>query len=50
MDENEQVFCHAGSDEDGKRARDSMSPSKRAPEVLSDEIAKLSVNDKSKAD
>ena len=50
MDENEQVFYHENSDEDGKRAKDPMSPSKQAREVLSAEVAKLSINNKSKAD
>ena len=49
VDENERVFCHDGSDEDSKRARDSTSPQKQAQEVLSAGISKLSVNDKSKA-
>jgi hypothetical protein len=45
VDENEQVFCHEDSDEEGKKA----SLPKQAQEVLSAEISKLSVNDKSKA-
>ena len=48
MDENEQVFYHQGSDEEGKGTRDPTSP-KQAQEVLSAEVSKLSVNDKSKA-
>lgn len=48
MDENEQVFSYDGSDEDGKRARNSMSP-KQPGEVLSSELAKLAVDAKSKA-
>jgi len=51
VDENEQVFYHDGSDEDGKRTRDPTSPkSPKQPQELSAEIAKLSVNAKSKAD
>lgn len=50
MDENEQVYYPDSADEDGKRTRDSMPSSKRAQEVLSAEISKLSINDKSKAD
>ena len=48
VDENEQVFSYDGSDEDGKKARNSMSP-KQPQEVLSAEIAKLTVDAKSKA-
>lgn len=48
MDENEQVFYHQGSDEEGKGSRDPTSP-KHAQEALSAEVSKLSVNDKSKA-
>jgi len=48
VDGGEQVFSYGGSDEDGKRARDSMSP-KQPQEVLSAEIAKLTVDAKSKA-
>jgi len=47
VDENEQVFCHHGSDEDGKRTGDFLQ--NQAQEVLSAGISKLSVNDKSKA-
>ena len=47
VDENEQVYHH-GTDEDGKKARGSTSP-KQPQEILSAEISKLSVNDKSKA-
>lgn len=47
VDENEQVFYHHGSNEDGKRAKDSLP--KQQQEVLSAGISKLSVNDKSKA-
>ena len=47
MDGNGKVCYHNGSDEDGGRTR---VPSKRAQEVLSAEITKLSINDKSKAD
>jgi len=50
VDENEQVFYPDSANEDGKRTKDSMSPSKRAQEVLPAEISKLSINDKSKAD
>ena len=47
VDENEQVFHHEGS---GEKARDSVSSPKQPQEVLSAELSKLSVNDKSKAD
>lgn len=47
MDENEQVFYHHGSHEDGKKTGDSLP--KQAQEVLSAGISKLSVNDKPKA-
>jgi len=50
VDENEQVFYHDGSNGDGKRARDSATFPGQAQEVLSAEIAKLSINDMSKAD
>jgi hypothetical protein len=49
VDENEQVFHHEDSDEDGKKSKDPMSPTKQAREVLSAEIAKLSINDQPKA-
>jgi len=48
VDENEQVFYHQGSDEEGKGSKDPTSP-KQAQEVLSAGVSKLSVNDKSKA-
>jgi len=48
VDENEQVFFYDGSDEDGKRVRNSMSP-KQPGEVLSAELSKLAVDAKSKA-
>lgn len=50
MDENEHVFYHENSDEDGKRTKSPMSPSKQTQEVLSAEVAKLSINNKPKAD
>ena len=46
MDEHEQVFHHDSTGEDDK---DPKSPSKQAQEVLSAEITKLSIDDKSKA-